>query len=73
MASLIELGMPGKVRSPTAVIFDSYDPGLLEALSFLSLIAYRKSRDEIVTPIMTPIQMEILLSFLFSPMELTNL
>ena len=73
MASLIELGMPGKVWPRTAVIFDSYDPGLLEALSFLSLIAYRKSRDEIVTPMMTPIQMEILLSFLFSPMELTNL
>ena len=73
MASLIELGIPGKVWPPTAVIFDSYDPGLLEALSFLSLIAYRKSRDEIVTPMMTPIQMEILLSFLFSPMELTNL
>lgn len=73
MASLIDSGTRGKATPPTAVMFDSYDPSLIEALSFLSLIAYLKSRDEIVTPMMTPIHMEILLSFLFSPMRLTNL
>ena len=51
-----------------AVRFESYDPNLNWDLSFLSFIAYLKSIDESVTPIITPIQIEILLSFLLSPM-----